>query len=158
MPMRLHPLLALLLVLGAACGDDDDDDDDGDAQPITCESLAPTLAECDPAQTEADWLDLCAVAELTQDCLQAIASAPCAEHAALMPSYQAGCFPPCNAAESPATCGPNDTLTRCVEDLGTVVYRCGPVCEINGASYTGTCGTEYQGQTSDTGEDVCWCE
>jgi hypothetical protein len=31
-------------------------------------------------------------------------------------------------------------------------------CEANSMTFTGTCATTYEGQTSSTGDDVCWCQ
>ncbi len=144
------PLLALLVV--SACGHDSKSD------PSTCEALAPIIAKCDPSTTQQDWLGLCSLTALSSECIHAIASAPCSEHASPTPSYQSTCFPPCDPASTPSVCNSDQTVTQCVQALGLIRYQCTGVCAQTNKQYSGVCGAQYQGQTSATSQPVCWCQ
>lgn len=87
-------------------------------------------------------------------CEEAIIDADCADHQLETPSYTELCFPPCGADSS--VCN-GDIVTACYQDR-TMVTKCPEVCKLVDKSYTGVCANEYQGQPSETGMDVCWCE
>ncbi len=148
---RTAPWLAMLAA--TACGG-------GKADPPPCESLAAVVARCDARTTAAEWLELCGLAVLSDDCRRAIESASCSQHARAVPSYRATCFPACDPASAHPTCEADATISQCVGALGgTVRYRCAAVCAAAGKKqYTGTCGREYQGHAATGGQAACWCE
>jgi len=150
--MRRRPASWLALItLVAACG--------GSSKAPSCESLAETIEKCDAKTTQADWLGLCSLAVLSDDCRKAISSASCAEHAKPVPSYQATCFPACSTSTTAVCDGAAGTVVQCVPALGGLVtYRCTAVCGLTNKQYAGTCGTAYGGQSSASGQPVCWCQ
>ena len=87
-------------------------------------------------------------------CEEAIIAADCADHQQETPSYTDLCFPPCGADSSVCT---GDIVTLCYEGR-TMTSYCTGVCKLAGMTYTGVCADEYQGQQSENGMDVCWCE
>jgi hypothetical protein len=87
-------------------------------------------------------------------CEEAVIAAECEDHLQEVPSYMDLCFPPCGADS--AVCA-GDTVTAC-KDGRTTTLKCPETCKLNGATYTGVCANEYQGQPSSDGQDVCWCE
>ena len=112
-----------------------------------------------------DALDACGVGgadcEATFDalilpggCEEAIIAADCADHQLETPSYTDLCFPPCGADSSVCT---GDIVTACYQGR-TMTSNCSGVCKLAGRTYTGVCDDEYQGQSSETGMDVCWCQ
>lgn len=63
------------------------------------------------------------------------------------------CLPECEAAGQ--RCNSDHTATVCTAGLRQVTLACDAICSGSGAKYTGTCGTSYMGETSDTVK--CWC-
>jgi hypothetical protein len=102
---------------------------------------------------------MCSLTSLSDACRKAIAEAPCSEHAKPTPSYQATCFPPCGSTTTAVCDSTGGTVLQCVPTLGGLVtYRCPAVCGLTNKQYSGTCGTTFAGQTSATGQPVCWCQ
>jgi len=63
----------------------------------------------------------------------------------------------CSEDDPPSCCA--DSIVQCSE--GTWYGGlCEWVCDAGGGTYVGPggCGSEYQGQQSSTGDDVCWCK
>jgi hypothetical protein len=87
-------------------------------------------------------------------CEEAIIAADCTDHQQETPSYTDLCFPPCGADSALCT---GDIITACYQGR-TMTSNCPGVCELAGRTYSGVCADEYQGQQSETGMDVCWCE
>jgi hypothetical protein len=48
-------------------------------------------------------------------------------------------------------------VTECSNNV-TVTLQCGAVCTRNSETYVGSCSATYQGQTSTSGQPVCWCK
>lgn len=103
--------------------------------------------------------NLCVAMIPTSGCLSAIAGASCAELTEGGSSLTDVCWPRC--AQIGAACQ-GDRIAQCADVFGdgprAVLRDCNHVCAINGQSYTGVCGYSYEGQPSNTGFDVCWCE
>jgi hypothetical protein len=91
---------------------------------------------------------------VSQDCKSKFLAASCDEHKQAQPSYMAACFPPCSGSD--AKCSGNN-LTACSNGM-QMTMSCTETCKANGKTYVGACGSEYQGQKSSTGGDVCWCK
>ena len=78
----------------------------------------------------------------------------CADMASTtFPPWWDSCFPPCTGTSR--TCNPDSTITGCSGGY-ELTDSCGGVCAANGLTYTGTCGTSYNGSTSV--EPQCWCK
>jgi hypothetical protein len=60
----------------------------------------------------------------------------------------------CAAGATPSCCG--DGIVLCLEGQWYGLL-CTQVCATSDMTYAGSCGTEYQGQQSDSGNPVCWC-
>ena len=91
---------------------------------------------------------------LPDGCAEAIVAAECQEHFLEVPSYMDLCFPPCGADS--AVCA-GDIITACF-DGRTTTSKCALVCKLADMKYSGVCAEEYQGQTSEDGQDLCWCD
>ncbi len=147
-------LLSLLLVV---CGGDD-----GDSVTVnSCEDLAAVIGACGTAGTAAEFrAEICDIVLLSGPCMNAAANADCSEHPdEVDASYDDLCFPSC-VDGAPAQCIANEAVTLCLEDEGEfheLALRCDALCASDGSPYVGTCATEYMGQTSQSGEDTCWC-
>jgi len=64
------------------------------------------------------------------------------------------CFPVCSVTK----CGVDgESLDLCRSGF-LYTYDCNAECALSGKSYTGFCGTSYQGQMTSTGEPDCWCQ
>jgi hypothetical protein len=140
------------VAFAAACSDDDQDGDTARTCSRACQTVAPcegdTQAECEQG--------LCPVI-FSEQCLQAIEAAPCEDTVQESPSYNDLCFPPCS--DGVQTCNGNQ-IALCApfpDQDRQATLECSDVCELNGSTYSGTCGTSYMGQTSSTGGDVCFC-
>jgi hypothetical protein len=84
-------------------------------------------------------------------CRPKVDAAACADGDAV----NAVCFPPCKA-QAPMCNGNRITVCR---DSGTqITVECSAVCSANQKTYAGACASTYQGQTSQSGDAVCWCK
>jgi hypothetical protein len=91
---------------------------------------------------------------VSPSCQDMLANVSCADlSAATPPAWWTSCFAPCSASSQP-TCNGDGTVTTCSEG-STLVLECTGVCSALSLTYTGTCGTSYNGQTSATAK--CWC-
>jgi hypothetical protein len=91
---------------------------------------------------------------LPEGCEDAIVAADCLDHREDPPSYKDLCFPPCE--DDSAVCT-GDIITACY-DGKTTTSKCPQTCKLNGSTYSGVCSNEHEGQMSENGQDVCWCE
>jgi hypothetical protein len=91
---------------------------------------------------------------LPDGCEEAVIAADCEEHHLDVPSYMDLCFPPCGDYSAVCT---GDVITVC-QDGRTKTLKCPGMCKLVDLKSTGVCADEYQGQTSDNGQDLCWCE
>jgi len=91
---------------------------------------------------------------LPEGCEEAIIDADCEDHYQEPPPYTDLCFPPCE--EDSAVCD-GDIITACYGGK-TTTTKCPETCRLAGATYTGVCADEYEGQQSEDGQDLCWCE
>jgi hypothetical protein len=73
------------------------------------------------------------------------------------------CFPSCTGVGGTSCSG--DDISQCAGDTeagattGEAITRtCASVCTEQGQTYAGVCGASYQGMSSPTGEDTCWCQ
>jgi hypothetical protein len=152
--MLTRALLGLGLLTMVACGGGDDDG----GSDVTCEQAAMIIGDCGGETTEADFLASCDLFVYPPACLSAIADAECPEHDEDDPSYTSTCFPACDVADEPMY-HEDGSITLCSEGEELTVY-CEAICQAQEvpSAYTGTCGPEYMGMPSSTGNDVCWCE
>jgi hypothetical protein len=97
-------------------------------------------------------------------CQSAIASASCGDiNGSNGSTAVTTCFPTCSGVGGTSCTG--DDINQCVGDTeggattGDAVTRtCASVCSQQGQTYTGVCGASYEGMTSGSGEDACWCK
>jgi hypothetical protein len=154
--MRAAGVSAILLVVVAnlaACGGDDDDAPGA----ASCEELAAIVADCQGGGlAEVEFIaNVCDRFVLSDGCLQEWGSASCAEQDEPEPSFLATCFPPCS--DGAPACEGDDAIRVCEDGVESVI-RCQAVCGADGLDFTGSCGDEFEGMPSMTGEDICWCE
>lgn len=92
-------------------------------------------------------------------CVGAVQSASCADLNSPTPpqALKDACFPTCTTIGA-ATCSGDQTRITDCQSLGNFTFDCSAVCTRAGKTYTGSCGTTYGGQTSSTGQPVCWCK
>ena len=156
---RLSLALTALVAL-TACPSDDD---------ATCEDLCTKMDGCADSD-HAECISQCTAEDLKYsnagmdstamlDCM--IGGYSCAmsdeQFATLILTCAAGACGQsgsCSAEDAPACCGDGIVLCLGEEWAG---LTCGDVCQMSDMTYAGTCGTEFQGQQSSTGNDVCWC-
>jgi hypothetical protein len=154
-------LVASLLVL-AACSNNSGSSDGGNSGWVS--QICSKLAGCnvEPTNCQAAY----AAIVLSSSCQSTMLAASCSDlTASTPPPSLAFCFPTCDVG--PTSCGGNVTANACSSDGGTLsecnggtqfVYTCAGVCAAESKTYSGTCGTTYDEQTSSTGCEECWCE
>jgi hypothetical protein len=89
-----------------------------------------------------------------------MAAAGCAELAKGLdndPSFASACFEPCSAG-APRRCLADGRIAICTDSGWTLNAACSWVCSTQNGIWLGACGTEFRGQLSSSGEDVCWCD
>ena len=97
---------------------------------------------------------------VTQGCADAMKSASCNDLKSTTAPVNDTCFPKCDKPNT-ATCeSDNQALDSCDSDGRTQVFDCKKSCSATSSTsgapfYSGTCGTSYQGQTSQ--QPKCWC-
>lgn len=117
-----------------------------------CGATEVTMDECVQTST---------VLRVAPACRDAMNTTTCDELLADDSSAEKLCFPSCSA-EGSQKCNGDGTITTCVASassgaLRTYVLDCAAVCTTSGfESWSGVCGTAYQGQAAD--EDKCWCK
>ncbi|MGH7280866.1 MAG: hypothetical protein ACRELY_05030 [Polyangiaceae bacterium] len=107
------------------------------------------------------------VFRVSSQCAADLKTASCDDLESSTSKVQSECFPSCSAPHT-YTCNlGSGTVTECDPDPNATgvdggegpaiqaTLDCASVCETESAKYSGTCGTSYQGQTSD--HAVCWC-
>lgn len=142
--MKAGLVAVLLVVLGlgfSGCGEDADRGAVCDKM-VSCGQFS-TVDECELAL---------GTMQLSSPCLKAMNSASCADHALAEPSYWAVCWDQCSVEAQHCS---GDTMQYC-DGTWELIFRCEGVCATGDGTYSGVCGTSYNGQTSET--DVCWCE
>ena len=142
--MRKYPVFLMLptalWLLGCGSG--------GGGGSAICDALSACGAA--PANCEGTFDSLI----LPGGCEEAVIAADCEDHRLEVPSSMDLCFPPCGTDSAVCT---GNIIAVCY-DGRTTTLTCPEVCKLNGATYTGVCANEYQGQPSADGQDVCWCE
>jgi hypothetical protein len=134
------------LVLALACS--------GGEGGVTAKTPAcQALADCGLSVTDCDKVFGALV--LTKDCENAMLAASCAEHKKTTPAYMGTCFPPCTGSD--AQCAADQKSVSKCQDAKTMNLDCTGVCATQGLKFSGKCATTIGGQTSSTGDDVCWC-
>jgi len=120
-----------------------------------CQHLESCIAGTEGAQLVEDCNKTCVGLNFAEACRSVIDKASCAEYLSTSTLEQNdACFKPCDADSS--RCLPDAKIEVCANG-GQVVANCTWVCEQNDTRYTGTCGLMFQGQTSASGQPVCWC-
>ena len=109
-----------------------------------------------PGLTQADCLLGFKPTKFTQTCVAALSASTCADIVGNFPAYSA-CFPSCGSPGS-AKCNGDGTLTGCGKGGETFVFDCARLCETQKLTFSGTCGSSFNGQPSKTGQDQCWCK
>lgn len=90
-------------------------------------------------------------------CASSVATAACTDLADPSSAISQTCFPTCDATTTPATCHADGTITICTTAATLHVNDCKQSCVSDGyTSWTGSCGTTFDGQTADTSQ--CWCQ
>jgi hypothetical protein len=138
---RLFLAISLVAVLGC----------DSAGSDTNVAGVCDALVKCGMAQK--DCAKAFGLVVLSQDCVDAMNQATCAEHAAATPPYTQTCFPACDGADD--SCDGN-LISSCVNGK-TLAVECGDLCKSESMTYTGTCGPTYKGQDSESGKPVCWC-
>jgi hypothetical protein len=116
---------------------------------------ARMIDECGQALSSPDCIATFGSLRVTAACIDAIASASCADLAATSSPVLSTCFPPCTGTL--ATCNADGTLTYCTLAGTSQVADCHAACLADGyTSWSGTCGTTFEGQTSERAQ--CWCK
>lgn len=93
---------------------------------------------------------------LSQSCESTLLNASCADlGASPVPAALAACFPACSGMTS--KCNPDETITVC-SGTNQYEYTCSGICASTSTTFTGTCGTSYNGQASSNGQPKCWCQ
>jgi hypothetical protein len=166
--MRIQSTLILTITFAAfaACGGGDDGD--GSSFSANCQGLKDYTASCRTEfpnlvfDTDTEVQEVCDLIVLSAGCISAQFTAGCEELASDDSSTPVlnACFPSCTDGD-PNTCSGN-AITVCTDpddtgDFRSLIFNCGPFCELDASSYVGTCSDMYMDQTSDSGEDVCWC-
>jgi hypothetical protein len=104
-----------------------------------------------------------ALLRVTQSCAALINGATCDDLLNPTSSFANTCFPPCKTPGN--TCDVDGkTITDCEGDSSdggtstsrSIIIDCAAGCQSQSLTYTGTCGTSFDGQTSDTPQ--CWCD
>ena len=75
-------------------------------------------------------------------------------------SADAVCSPPCST-EGSQSCNGDGTISMCVRskssgDLRTLTVDCSALCAANTLTFSGICGTTYEGVTDE--KQKCWCK
>lgn len=158
---RLHAFRSLFLWLTAICCASCGDGEDAATHKTTEAEACTAVGACEGEEGRQECEALFELIVPSEACLAAMETASCEDHAVEPPPYEDVCLPPCDGTESPR-CNGDGTLTRCSElsegGMAMTTIRCAAACEDSGLSFTGTCGTQHEGQTSESGEDRCWCE
>ncbi len=120
---------------------------------VDAKSLCDLVTQCG-ASTSLDDCEASIGALLVSDsCQSGLDKATCSDlddNAAL----EETCFPKCT---SPGTTHCNGSYaTQCNDSGRTYNVDCAAACTASSMTYTGTCGSSYQGLTSD--KDQCWCK
>jgi hypothetical protein len=126
-------------------------------QPIDGQKLCGRLvSECGQPTTVTECTASYAGVRVTPTCIAQINGATCADLTAPSSNVLSLCFPSCSAAAIP-TCNADGTLSVCSAVSRVRVTDCQASCVADGYSgWTGTCGTSYNGQTSE--QPKCWCK
>ena len=124
---------------------------------------ASYVTMCGGSGTVASCLETARALRVSQSCADKIKSASCDD---LLGKGSSGtalndlCFPSCTKT-STATCEDgSQALDTCGDDSRLKVFDCTKSCAATGGrtgspNYSGTCGTDYKGQTSS--KPICWC-
>lgn len=67
--------------------------------------------------------------------------------------FLTACFPSCSVLG--ATCNGDGTVTQCRENKREYTIDCQGSCAARAQTWTGECGTAYEGQSAE--EPKCWC-
>lgn len=112
------------------------------------------IGECKQAITNPECVKRFGVLRITPRCGALIDGASCADLGSTTSTVTATCFPPCSGQL--ARCNGDGTITLCTADGKQETVDCAASCISDGyASWTGECGTTYQGQAA--AQAQCWC-
>ena len=122
-----------------------------------CSTACAHSASCPNATSVQTCTAECHGLHLSQQCTDAITSAPCSELAKGLDqsSVTPACFASCSPDEQHCIAG--DRMQICKSSV-ELTADCSWACSTAGKAYVGVCGSSYQGQTSPNGGDVCWCK
>ncbi len=147
--LRFKMFLSLFAcgVILSACGDEDENE----ASQSMCE-LCDWGAAC--GDDAGPCRSGCNAVLVSPACITLYEETSCDSEYGASLATSAACFPACETES--ASCDGNQ-LTVCT-GLRTMVLICEGVCKAQGGTYSGTCGSSYDGRQSQTGRDVCWCD
>ena len=165
----IKPTLTLLAVTGLAtlggCPLFDDEGDDGG----TCDGFCDAMVACGDS-SKSDCMSNCNSNDLAYsnaginagsmlDCMTS--NYTCGMDGDALGELIAKCMAgacgtsgSCAAGAAPRCCG--DGIVLCIEGEWYGLL-CSTVCATSEMTYADSCGTEFQGQQSSTGNPVCWC-
>jgi len=158
--MRFASLLFFTALLIAACGGSTAGTGGGGSSGVAVDADAlcnKYVTDCHQATITLDDCKKTYVAvRVSQSCADAIKNATCTDLTSATSSTLDTCFPTCTTSGS-QTCNGDGTVTTCSSSTHTYVFDCASLCSsvLNG-TYTGTCGTTFEGQTSE--KPKCWCK
>lgn len=104
-----------------------------------------------------------ALLRFTQACANLVSSATCDDLLNPSSSFTSTCFPSCKTPGYSCDVD-GKTISDCEGDTAdgggssgsrNVFIDCAAGCQAQGLTYTGQCGTSYNGQSAD--HDQCWC-
>jgi hypothetical protein len=109
-----------------------------------------------PPITQADCLLTFTISRFPPSCIAGLGTASCADLLGTSPSLSS-CFPSCTTPGS-THCNGDGSLTTCGSGGEQYVLDCAAACKNEGSTWTGVCGSSYQGIPSKTGKDQCFCQ
>ena len=122
-----------------------------------CDKL---INECKQAITPAQCDLVLSVVRVTPECATKINASSCEALNASLNGQDDECFPACTTPGG-QTCNGDGTITTCSSSSRTLILDCAATCQKATnppKTFSGTCGTSFNGQQSGDGEEKCWCQ
>jgi hypothetical protein len=104
--------------------------------------------------TQEDCLVAFQSGKFTPACVDQLNASSCADIVGSFPA-KAACFPSCSTDS--AVCNGDGTITVCNQGEN-VILDCARACTAAKLTWSGACAKTFNGQTSKTGKDQCWCQ
>jgi len=157
-------ITGVLLALTIGCSSSSTSSTSGNYTYLDADSFCNSyVTMCGGSGTVASCLETARAVRVSQSCADKIKSASCDD---LLGKGSSGtalndlCFPSCNKASTASCESDNQALDSCGDDGRSKVFDCTKSCAATGGrtgspNYSGTCGTDYKGQTN--AQPICWC-